>query len=1073
MDINDSVEKNANDVDLADVSDDVKKDAGIERTQEQESALRNLFRGTGNIRVTYDNLWADLEYYYEWHPEGTSITVGAIRYRAFDNDRKYGDIDLGYFTPVDWWEARLTEDAIQDGNWHNISGGDVPKRATLGEPVEVKFAYTWDMPAWDPKSASSDYISYSVPAPIISGPSGEIAEREFTVRGTNGAYGYGVIHVFNSSSNDFLSEAHLDINGGWTASVTLPSGTDELTFYARQIIGTRLSNYSNHNRVFLKQVVVPVPRIDSPANGTVPNKQFVVRGSNGNASEGSISLYNNANGTVLAVATIGAGGSWTANVTLPSETQPLTFYAKQKFGDKESGNSNSVTVQLAQPDNPDITAPVSGSVQPTTFTLSGNKGTVGARIRVFKDLTNDKVGESAALTSANWTCSVTVAPGPISLVAQAFKDGWESVRSEAVAYKITPPAITAVVATHTETTVTFSGSGHTGATVEITKVSGPEATMPSPATVTGGKWEATATNWPFGTYSLTAIQKVSDNAGGWIESQPYTFTVDRVVPQPGNVTYTTDYRPTFSGTGYNGATVKLFAANNVTPVAPDARVSDRRWSSQASEVWGPTFEREVHLKQYLGGQESPTWLVVKVTIAPLAPGMNEPVEDGLSPQLSGTCWPGAVLQLTYSDSPSISHPVTNNNGTWSFRRDTPFAEDVIHTVSITQTAAGQTSVPGSKTFEVFLPVLKPTITQPDPSSEVGRDVTIEGGNGMVGATMQLRDAQFGRNLGDPKVLTQNGHWSIDLVGLEFRPYTIDAKQTRKGRENQSDPHVFDVVVLPPEFTAPVENGSLPRTAMIEGTALPFGKVSVWLQGVDEPLLKDIEVDRDGHWKAEVTLPVGRKTIWAVQTFEGLTSKNSQQLNYNVVPASPVIETPTSNEPIGARTVVSGFGVPGDTITVRLNDGAQTVLGSSPVLEDRTWSLTVTIERLGGPCDLIAVASLDGFDSASSARSVVLGTYLPSIDVPTPGSWVSGPVRFEGRGRPGVGQVVSWFNPDLKWSADVPVSPGNWQGEAGQSMSAGGHWCRFTQTLTDGADGATISDWVESQRFEILPPSTQP
>ncbi|SEN52025.1 hypothetical protein SAMN03159293_00227, partial [Pseudomonas sp. NFACC39-1] len=41
----------------------------------------------------------------------------------------------------------------------------------------------------------------------------------------------------------------------------------------------------------------------------------------------------------------------------------------------------------------------------------------------------------------------------------------------------------------------------------------------------------------------------------------------------------------------------------------------------------------------------------------------------------------------------------------------------------------------------------------------------------------------------------------------------------------------------------------------------------------------------------------------------------------------------------------------------------------------------------------------------------------------------------------------------------------------QSLSAGGHWCRFKQTLTDTADGATASDWVESERFEVLPPTS--
>ena len=87
-----------------------------------------------------------------------------------------------------------------------------------------------------------------------------------------------------------------------------------------------------------------------------------------------------------------------------------------------------------------------------------------------------------------------------------------------------------------------------------------------------------------------------------------------------------------------------------------------------------------------------------------------------------------------------------------------------------------------------------------------------------------------------------------------------------------------------------------------------------------------------------------------------------------------------------------------------------------------------------------------------------------------GAWVDNPVQFEGEGRPGIGQVVSWYNPDQVWASGLNVEAGDWQGGATQSLSAGGHWCRFKQTLTDTADGATASDWVESGRFEVRPPT---
>ncbi|NSX11325.1 hypothetical protein HTX81_22290 [Pseudomonas lini] len=686
------------------------------------------------------------------------------------------------------------------------------------------------------------------------------------------------------------------------------------------------------------------------------------------------------------------------------------------------------------------------------------------------------LGTGSVKADGSWEVSLTTGPGPISLVAEQYTHNDEhSGRSIARAFKVRPPALAAVDVTFpTETAVKFSGTGHTGATVEITVVSGPGGTAPPPVPVSAERWETTATNWSFGNYQLTAMQKVSDNAGGWITSQPVSFSVTREMPDVSDVRYTTGYQPTFSGKGFTGATVKLADPGGGSVVAPDVVVYNGEWSSGASQLWGPTQKRPVHIKQYLNGQWSPNWINIDVTIAPLAPTLNAPVENGLSPQLSGTCWPGAVVNVKYSDSATVHRP-SGNNGGWTFRRDVPFAPDISHTVTVTQTAAGQTSPPVSKTFVVYAPIPKPVITYPTANSEVGRDVTVWGQDGMAGATMQLRDAQFGRDLGSPETLTSNGEWSIDLRTLDFRRYTVDAKQVRNGRESErSVPCVFDVVLLPPAIEVPQQGGKLPRTSKLSGTAMPGGRVEVLLEGVNEPLLRDIPVDADGRWEGQVTLPVGTKTLRARQTFETQSSKDSLPLTYSVVPAAPFIETPATGEHIGRQAVMSGFGVPGDSVAVRLAGTGSAVLGRSPVLEDRTWSVTVDIDLPGGRYGVVAVASYGEFDSEDSPeRPVLLGTFVPAFDLPAAGHWTGHPVSFKGQGRPGSGQVVSWYNPEQMWTPVVPVNVGGWQGGASQTLPQGGNWCRFKQTITDSVDGATDSDWSESQRFEVLPaPSTE-
>lgn len=899
----------------------------------------------------------------------------------------------------------------------------------------------------------------------ILSPSGYIPELTFLVSGEGARPNAQLVEIYEYGTDERLGYSR-DVNddGSWTVQVTMRNELD-LKYFAHQ---TTLGNS-------LPKTVVRRPTtLTKPQSNSLVAPGQVVFG--GECFPGETPLDPGMRIRVLdgttelaSVTAVGPGTTWEATSTGVLSGKIYTVRAEYKVASSPIlSYTNNLSFEVLGP--PTISPPT--DLQDMSFTVYGTKGKTGAQIEVRLDLIGDPVGPPVGVgVNGSWSATVQVPPGTISLVAVQIYQGIPSEPSTAQAFRVRPPTLTAVtVTTPTATSVKFEGSGYTGSTVQITVVSGPNVTVPPPAPVSGGSWNTTATNWPFGSYSLRAVQRFPDGDNGWIDSQPYTFPVNLILPDPTDITYTPVYQPVFSGKGFNGATVKILNPDD-SPAAPERTVSGGVWSSPASAEWGPTFKRKVKIRQFKDGQQSPTWQEIEVTIPPLAPVMNAPVENGLSPNLSGTCWPGAVLTLTFSDS-TTEHPVENNNGTWSFRRTEPFAPEVSHTATLIQTAAQQPSPPAQRTFTVATPMRKPVITSPSPNAEVGRVLTVRGRDGMAEASMQVRDAQFQTNLGEPKVLTADGEWFIELPVLEFRRYTIDAQQTLRGQPSErSETVAFEVVVLPPEFDVPQPGGNLPRSMKLSGRGMQGGRVDIWLQGASEPLIEDVFVGADG-WSADVTLPVGETTIVARQRFEGRPSRDTAPLTFNVVPAAPFIETPATDEPIGRRVVVSGFGVPGDSVTVKLGDATHSVLGSSPVLEDRTWSVTVEFDRPGGRYGLMAVASSEGFDSADSpARSVVLGTYHPSIDVPVAGGWVDNPVRFEGEGRPGVGQVVSWFNPDQVWAAGLEVEAGGWQGGASQSLAAGGNWCRFRQTITDTADGATASDWVESGRFEVRPPSS--
>ncbi|RON84575.1 hypothetical protein BK668_22960 [Pseudomonas fluorescens] len=731
-------------------------------------------------------------------------------------------------------------------------------------------------------------------------------------------------------------------------------------------------------------------------------------------------------------------------------------------------------------------------------------------------------------------------------------------------FKIRPPALTLVNIIYPSlTTIEFSGSGFTGATVEITIVRGPAgATLPPAVIVTAGSWRTTSQNWPIGDYDLKVVQKVSDNAGGWIPSQEYHFKALSELPPPSAVRYTNElYTPTFIGEGVAGATVEVTDKATGAALAPPAQVTNQGWSTRAFEAWAPGSTRTVRVVQKLGAAVSeaveldinidrfppPTELAftvvdykpritgrgiagatVQVTdkqtgaaIAPPAPVTgqgwtaeaatpwqpnttrivlvvqtqnsfaSDPVEmtisvpllapiitavedDGLSPKISGTCWPGATLSLKYSDS-AVEHRPDGSSGTWTFKRDAGFAPDKEHRVTVIQTVAGRPSPPASQTF--WVSPEKPVITEPDENADTHYDMTVRGDNGYSGATLQLRDAQFDRPLGAPKRLTAHGAWFIELEKLEFRKYQIDAAQTIADRpSSHSDVRSYFVVLVPPVIEVPGENQSLARTSTVSGTGEPLGQVTIWRESPSEILLDKVPINAEGKWHAEVTLPVGNYTLKARQFFDTHESKESPPRTYKVVPAAPVIESPGRGVHVGSRVVVSGFGYPGDTVLVTLTGSKGSVRASAPVLENRTWSLTLETGQSGGTAQLVAVSSRDGFESATSAaHPVELGTYMPGIDEPAPGRWVENPLRFVGKGRTGVGRVVSWYDPDQTLLEHIAVTDQGWRGEASYASRPGGHWCRFQQTITDAADGSTVSDWVESERFEVIsiPPGARP
>ncbi|WP_435037839.1 hypothetical protein [Pseudomonas neuropathica] len=706
-------------------------------------------------------------------------------------------------------------------------------------------------------------------------------------------------------------------------------------------------------------------------------------------------------------------------------------------------------------------------LQGQSFILEGNRGLEQAQLKVYRDQENSPVYGTGMVTeiSGSWTVQVSkIPPGPISLVVEQYVPAY-TVRSEARLFKIRPPKLEQpTIVFPNDTSVKFSGKGHYDPArptrIQFIVESG-QGTAPPVAIVKADcTWETTATGWELGIRTLVITQQIADSPSGWIDSLPCKFTVNKVLPDITDVQYTQDYQPTFTGQGFNGATVQLRKPNSGDFEAPPADVAGGQWSSTASTVWGPSFERQVHIKQYLGDQSSPTWFVLKVIIPPLAPGVDAPPEEGLTPTFSGSCWPDAVVKIKFSDSEAI-FDATVSGDIWSFKRPDPFTGGVTYTIEAIQAVAGQPSEPACRTFSVYRELLQPVIKTPLPDEETDSDLTVTGDNGLSGASMQLWDARDNKSLGSPVILVEDGLWSIALSGLAVDRWYISAQQTLNNRPSEhSDVREFNVVVMPPEFCNPLPDSDLPRTSTLSGKGRPGALVTVWSEGLAEPLLRDVLIGPNGFWDGSVTLAVGDKVIWANQTFEGKTSKPSPEVSCRFVPHAVLPESPTPQEHLGNAVTVSGFAVPGDQIT--LMRGA-TELGQTPVLADGSWSITATLEPPDGAVTLSTVASCGEFPSAPSEWVSQVGLYLPAFTKPEAGHWVSPMVTFTGLGNPGVGKLMAWYNPDVVLAASVTVTAAGWMARPPEPLAGGAQWCRFEQTFSTGTP---ISDCSESGRFDV-------
>jgi hypothetical protein len=439
--------------------------------------------------------------------------------------------------------------------------------------------------------------------PSISTPANNAyVSRRPIITGTGG--GNCSLKLIRADTGAALSNVFTATGDSWqvTPNQDLPAGHCTIAIEQSQTgYTTRRSN------VRTLRVVQPI--ITSPiGNALLPEHEIVFQGDGWPGSSIHVVRADN-HWAGLTAATVLTTNTWEAplkpNVVLQSGT--LTVEAQYQLTGMSHGYSPPLTFRVLG--IPTITSPANNSLQNPIFTLSGSNGLAGAKVEVFKDLGDVKVGESDILTGANWAAQVTLEPGSYTLAASQSHSGKQTERSAYRTFKIRPPKLLVIVAYPDDKTVRFSGAGHTSATVQIWYKGGTGGVQWT-APVVNGSWEKEVTDWLPGSYVMSVRQSVPDGNtpiySEWSDDVPVTVPVPK--PTLNQPTDLPSQKPRFSGTGttwpnQTATKVDVWLNDIAHAAVPQATVNGSSWSVTAIQEIAPG-SYSVKARQLFGNKVS-------------------------------------------------------------------------------------------------------------------------------------------------------------------------------------------------------------------------------------------------------------------------------------------------------------------------------------------------------------------------------------------------------------------------------------------------------------------------------------
>ncbi|TNF83049.1 hypothetical protein FGE05_12140 [Pseudomonas sp. ICMP22404] len=672
--------------------------------------------------------------------------------------------------------------------------------------------------------------------------------------------------------------------------------------------------------------IVPAPFIDPIRN--VSARSVVVTGGGALYAHGAAVFVRTSVSADPSEARVTFGGIWNATVNLTPDGRHMTIDAYQVVSGKPSENSLGQHIFLAY-----ISAPDANTVMVTGDSFRGF-GAPGSKVKVVKrdNQSFQLAAETTIGANDSWASPLNVAlpSGPVAVVAIFELTGFPRVVSAPVTYNVLgAPAITGPAANSIQAQ-TFNLSGNNalkGATVTVYRDPSETSVGHTLVTQDNGSWSADVTV-AAGPTSLAALQTLNGKDSG--RSSPRAFKIKPPKLFDIQVTYPRPGTAKFSGAGHAGATVDVHKTGVNDPQVSTG-VSGGQWAVEWSDQ--PPGSYSVDIRQKL--PDGSAWIHsdwsdrLTVTIPVPMPTLEVQVGGDRKPVFSGighswTGQPAAQIKvLRVGESTPAVPTVEVANNRWSSAATEAWNPGT-YSVEARQLFNNLSSEPTSKQFVIRAPV---------PTVEVRQDGLTPrfSGTCLNGAQVQL---QFDGDSNSPYAAQVNGAtWSFTRQE-PFMPGTYTARVTQSfgGQISDEVSQPFEVVVLRPVITSPVNDEEVDHNPIIQGTGGIPGALMRVFDFVSETLLGEAEVTGNA-WSVPITedLAFDDHKVYAVQQYGEFPSEASEPVSFKVILFPPTIDHPQPGDAIARVSVIDGYArkVSGlDTATVELwLDGADEPLAT--------------------------------------------------------------------------------------------------------------------------------------------------